>query len=110
MLIYKGYLTSLNSLYMSDNLSLTMCLEDVQKLLKNTTVPASEYCVLYDSVPSHTLVITTNEGFRLLLVKEYGASEVSDWYFNEQYVSSKERKNYTIIGNKTLVDNRSCLY
>ena len=88
---------------MADNLKLTLNKADVEKLIESMDVSPSEYCIWAGKGKEGTIVITTNDGLKLLLVKDYGAVELSDWQFNELYQSSKEVKKYAVIGESALL-------
>ena len=89
---------------MGDNLKLTMNIEDMEAFLKSTDVDASQYCVLAAADNSDTIVITTNDGLKLLLINDHNAKEISDWNFNEEYQKNRNSKQYKIIGDSTLIN------
>ncbi len=64
----------------------------------------SEYCVLASEDASETIVITTNDGLKLLLIKDYNAKEISDWNFNEEYQVNKNSKELVLLGDGALLN------
>ena len=89
---------------MSDNLKLTMGIKDVEELLGAMELTPSEYCALYTTNPSDTVIITTNDGLKLLLLNNHNAEEISDWDFNDMYSKETNSNRYTLIGNSSFVD------
>ncbi len=89
---------------MGDNLKLTLSKKDVENLIKSLDIDPSEYCVLATEDASETIVITTNDGLKLLLIKNHNAKEISDWNFNEEYSRNRDRKTYSIIGDGALLE------
>ena len=89
---------------MGDNLKLTLHKDDVETLIKSMDIGPSEYCVLATEDAAETILITTNDGLKLLLVENYGAKEISDWHFNEEYQRNKKEKAYSILGEGALID------
>ena len=89
---------------MGDNLKVILSKEDAESLIKSMDIHSSEYCMLSCEEDEEVIIITTNDGLKLILIKHYDATEMSDWNFNELYQKDKDRKQYIVVGESNLLN------